>query len=298
MDNKRILSIQSHVVSGYVGNKSSVFPLQLLGFEVDNINSVQLSNHTGYPNGIKGQTLDSTQLWELIQGLDDNNLLSSYGTIITGYVRDKSFLEKIVEVVKLLRKKCPNIEFVCDPVMGDIETGFYVPEELLDVYKSSVLPLADICLPNQFELQLITGITIQTEEDVVKALQMVHDIGVKTVILSSLEFKGTKSLTVYASSYKENRIFKVTTPMIPTTFVGSGDLFTALCTAWLKTEDLGKSLKKAIATMQSILQKTFLEAGPDNLSNPAKKELKLIQSKKVIENPDTSGIELTYLKKK
>ncbi|CAB4064242.1 pdxK [Lepeophtheirus salmonis] len=143
MDNKRILSIQSHVVSGYVGNKSSVFPLQLLGFEA--------------------------------KPLIRRNFGNSF--------------KKIVEVVKLLRKKCPNIEFVCDPVMGDIETGFYVPEELLDVYKSSVLPLADIY--------------------VVKALQMVHDIGVKTVILSSLEFKGTKSLTVYASSYKENRIFKL-----------------------------------------------------------------------------------------
>ena len=45
---ERILSIQSHVVSGYVGNKSATFPLQLLGFETDCINSVQFSNHTGY----------------------------------------------------------------------------------------------------------------------------------------------------------------------------------------------------------------------------------------------------------
>ena len=45
---QRILSIQSHVVSGYVGNKSATFPLQLLGFETDCINSVQFSNHTGY----------------------------------------------------------------------------------------------------------------------------------------------------------------------------------------------------------------------------------------------------------
>jgi pyridoxine kinase len=39
---RRVLSVQSHVVSGYVGNKSATFPLQLLGFEVDAINSVQV----------------------------------------------------------------------------------------------------------------------------------------------------------------------------------------------------------------------------------------------------------------
>ena len=65
---RRILSIQSHVVSGYVGNKSATFPLQLLGFEVDAINSVQFSNHTGYAKGIKGQVLNDSQLQELIEG--------------------------------------------------------------------------------------------------------------------------------------------------------------------------------------------------------------------------------------
>ena len=70
---RRVLSIQSHVVSGYVGNKSAAFPLQvqilnicsfilikyfqLLGFEVDTINSVQFSNHTGYTAGVRGQVV-------------------------------------------------------------------------------------------------------------------------------------------------------------------------------------------------------------------------------------------------
>ena len=75
---RRVLSVQSHVVSGYVGNKSAAFPLQLLGFEVrlsveiffsslkyfqvDTINSVQFSNHTGYKAGVRGQVLEDTQL--------------------------------------------------------------------------------------------------------------------------------------------------------------------------------------------------------------------------------------------
>ena len=31
---KKVLSVQSHVVHGYVGNRCAVFPLQLLGFDV------------------------------------------------------------------------------------------------------------------------------------------------------------------------------------------------------------------------------------------------------------------------
>ena len=73
---RRILSIQSHVVSGYVGNKSATFPLQLLGFEVDAINSVQFSNHTGYAKGIKGQVLNDSQLQELIEGTTTSKSVS------------------------------------------------------------------------------------------------------------------------------------------------------------------------------------------------------------------------------
>lgn len=61
--NYRVLSIQSHVVHGYVGNKSATFPLQVLGFEVDAINSVHFSNHTGYGK-FKGQVLSDEELSE------------------------------------------------------------------------------------------------------------------------------------------------------------------------------------------------------------------------------------------
>ena len=43
---KNILSIQSHVVYGFAGNKSATFPMQLLGVDVWALNTVQFSNHT------------------------------------------------------------------------------------------------------------------------------------------------------------------------------------------------------------------------------------------------------------
>ena len=56
-----ILSIQSHVVYGHVGNAAAVFPLQRIGCEVWPLNTVQFSNHTGYPD-FRGQAFDAAMI--------------------------------------------------------------------------------------------------------------------------------------------------------------------------------------------------------------------------------------------
>ncbi len=186
-DARRVLSIQSHVVSGYVGNKSATFPLQLLGYEVDAINSVQFSNHTGYPKGIRGQTLNDEELWQLVEGLVENEIAAGYSHVINGYIGSDSFLKKLAEVVKKLKELNPKLTYVCDPVMGDFGPGLYVPESLLPIYRETIVPLADVCVPNQFEAELITGKKIESEADALAAMDYFHDLGVETVILSSTE---------------------------------------------------------------------------------------------------------------
>ena len=142
----------------------NLIPLQSIhlsshaGFEVDAINSVQFSNHTGYPNGIKGQVLDDSQLWELYQGLQENQIDGCYSHVINGYIGAPSFLLKMAEVIKALKSKNPGLTYVCDPVMGDFGPGMYVPESLLPIYQNEIIPISDVCLPNQFEAELITGI--------------------------------------------------------------------------------------------------------------------------------------------
>ncbi|KAG8384152.1 hypothetical protein BUALT_Bualt04G0088500 [Buddleja alternifolia] len=174
----RVLSIQSHTVQGYVGNKSAVFPLQLLGFDVDPINSVQFSNHTGkllislhsnslrpetrweviwYPT-FKGQVLNGDQLWDLIEGLEANNLLY-YTHLLTGYIGSVSFLNTVLKVVDKLRSINPGLTYVCDPVLGD-EGKLYVPQELVSVYREKVVPVASMLTPNQFEAEQLTGLRV------------------------------------------------------------------------------------------------------------------------------------------
>ncbi|CAI5936922.1 unnamed protein product, partial [Closterium sp. NIES-64] len=145
----------SNVSQGYVGNKAAVFPLQLLGFDVDPINSVQLSNHTGYPTW-KGQILDGEQLWALIEGLEANGLLF-YTHLLTGYIGSLSFLKTVLRVVEKLRSVNPNLIYVCDPVMGD-DGRLYIRPELVPIYRHQVVPVATLITPNQFEAEQLTGL--------------------------------------------------------------------------------------------------------------------------------------------
>jgi len=114
---KRVLCIASHVVHGYVGNRAAVFPLQVLGFDVDVINSCQLSNHTGYPS-FKGDFLSGTQLDTLVEGLESNHLLD-YDYVLTGYIRNEGFLGSVIKLLDLIKQHRPTVRYICDPVLGD-----------------------------------------------------------------------------------------------------------------------------------------------------------------------------------
>jgi pyridoxine kinase len=57
---------------------------QLLGIEVDAINSVQFSNHTGYAS-FRGTKLGGTELSDIFDGLQANGL-TRYSHLLTGYV--------------------------------------------------------------------------------------------------------------------------------------------------------------------------------------------------------------------
>eukprot|EP00934_Nitzschia_sp_Nitz4_P007000 Nitzschia sp. Nitz4//scaffold2_size372955//26510//27507//NITZ4_000358-RA/size372955-processed-gene-0.387-mRNA-1//1//CDS//3329546581//6990//frame0 len=291
----RVLSIQSHVVHGYVGNKSAVFPLQLLGYDVDFVNSVHFSNHTGYENGLKGEVMNGDQLLQILHGLQDNHLLGDVGNVLTGYMGSLSFCEAVMNVVQTIRKVNPNLRFVCDPVLGD-HGRFYVPESLVSVFREKVLPLADVTTPNQFEVEQLTGISIQTMEDARKACDALHRLGPSTVFITSVEFPADAkdssasepTISIIASQRSKDRstpdeIWCIDCPMIPGAYTGTGDLTAALLLGHLaKTpNDLPRVMECVTNTMYVVIQRTHESAG----STAQSKELKLIQSKADIENP-------------
>ncbi|CAG9102462.1 unnamed protein product [Plutella xylostella] len=284
-DTPRVLSIQSHVVHGHAGNKSAVFPLQVLGFEVDSINTVQFSTHTAYKH-VKGTVLKNEEMEDLIQGLVLNNV-HFYTHLVTGYSRSPESLKQIAGIIKKLRQKNPNLIYVCDPVMGD-NGKMYVPADILPVYRDVVVPLADILTPNQFEAEQLTGVKVNNLDDALRAIQVLHDKGVKTVVLSSSDLGDEDTMIGIASSH--GSCYTIEIPKIKASYVGTGDLFAALFLAWFyKTDcDLKISLEKTIATLQAIVKDTFEKARakqPTGDIPPALMELRLVQNKTTIENP-------------
>ncbi|KAL9226513.1 hypothetical protein vseg_002319 [Gypsophila vaccaria] len=286
-DTGRVLSIQSHTVQGYVGNKSAVFPLQLLGFDVDPVNSVQFSNHTGYPT-FKGQVLNGRELWDLVEGLEANNLLF-YTHLLTGYIGSVSFLNTVLEVVSKLRSVNPGLVYVCDPVMGD-EGKLYIPQELVSVYREKVVPVASMLTPNLFEAELLTGLRIVTEEDGREACNKLHAAGPTKVVITSINING--SLLLIGSSKKDKdqapEQFKIMIPKIPAYFTGTGDLTTALLLGWSNKypDNLAKAAELAVSSLQALLQRTindYRNAGFDPKTSSL--EIRLVQSQDDIRNP-------------
>uniref|UniRef100_A0A1I7XHC0 pyridoxal kinase n=1 Tax=Heterorhabditis bacteriophora TaxID=37862 RepID=A0A1I7XHC0_HETBA len=303
---KRVLSIQSHVVHGYAGNKASVFPLQLHGFEVDFINSVQFSNHAGnveylsLPTSydhVKGQKLTDLELSELYNGLRLNNV-NSYSYILTGYCGNVEFLRKIGDIVKDLKTNDVNILFgkffkICDPVMGD-NGKYYTPKELLPIYRDIIIPMADVLTPNAFELGELVGFPIKTEDDCLRGIDCIHSRGVQIVVVTSgvEEMQKDDTLTCYASKRDVNDLvsrYRFSFPRLRGQFVGTGDVFTSLLIVWLEEYkgDVTNAVGHVIGSMQALIKRTseFAQAQVD-VNSRAVCELKLVESRKDLLIPD------------
>ncbi|KAJ1493338.1 Ribokinase-like protein [Baffinella frigidus] len=190
--------------STYVGNKSAVFPLQTLGMDVDIINSVQFSNHTGYPSWTgRSQVMDGDDLWDLVEGLKANNLMK-HSHLLTGYMRSPDLLRTVLRTLDEIRAVNPDAVYVCDPVMGD-HGKLYIPAELVPIYRDEVVPKATILTPNQFEAELLTDVPIRSIQDAVTAADCLHSKGVKCVVITSMCVEGDDETISLISSRVGNQ---------------------------------------------------------------------------------------------
>ena len=303
----RCLTIQSHVVSGYVGNKCAVFPLQLHGFDTDPIFSVQFSNHTGYGSW-KGEVMAGEQLQAIVEGLESNGLLEGYTHVLTGYIGSASMLRTVARLVKKLRVLNPNLVYMCDPVLGD-NGKLYVPAELVGIYRDDIVPLATMLTPNQFEAELLTGMTISNEEEALNACGNLHEAGPVSVVLTSLDLEehdaglasdaksdSNRNLNQHHQSHitllgstvepqtgTSKSKFRIVVPRIPSYFTGTGDLCAALLLAWSAKipNQLGNAAEKAVASLQGVLRRTAAaqaEAEAAGKTGIGCRELRLVQS--------------------
>jgi len=268
-----------------VGNRAAVFPLQLLGFEVDVINSVQFCCHTGYPS-FAGQRLSGDDLETLIQGMSTNQVLN-HSFLLTGYIGTASFLRGILKLRQMLPASCC---YVCDPVLGD-NGHMYVPEDLVAVYRTDVLQHVSVLTPNQFEAELLTQLSITGIDDAAAACDKLHQMGPKIVVLTTLDVpEATREGQDVAMMLSfSGRKWMLRLPRVEGgPFTGTGDLTAAMILAWTqrKPHELPLALEKAGAVLQAVIRKTMASSSAQMIGDRrVPPELRLIESKAAIESP-------------
>lgn len=165
-----ILSIQSHVSFGHVGNSAAVFPLQRIGHEVWPVHTVNFSNHTGYGDW-GGPLVSAEDVTSIIDGIGRRGAFEKINTIVSGYQGGPDIAGAIVDAVTRIKEVNPDALYACDPVMGNEKSGCFVSDEIPPLLRDKVVPVADIISPNQFELGFLTGKKVGTLEETLDAIK-------------------------------------------------------------------------------------------------------------------------------
>lgn len=255
-----ILSIQSHVAYGHVGNASAVFPMQRLGIEVWPIHTVQFSNHTGYGSW-KGRVFDGPAIEELLDGIAERGVLERCNGVLSGYMGSADIGNAILSAVARVRALNPQALYCCDPVIGDVGRGVFVRPGIPEFMREQAVPAADIITPNQFELDYLSGRTTETLSDVKAAVSTVQQLGPKAVLVTSVETKETPSDAIDLIAGEGGRFWRVRTPKLSLSVNGAGDAIAALFFVhFARSRSAAAALAEASASVYGLLKRTE-EAG-------------------------------------
>ncbi|MFN3687424.1 pyridoxal kinase PdxY [Salinarimonas sp.] len=251
-----ILSIQSHVAFGHVGNSSAVFPMQRLGCEVWPIHTVQFSNHTGY-GAWKGRVFDGPMVEEILDGIAERGVLPTCDGVLSGYMGSPDIGAAILSAVARVRAANADALYCCDPVIGDVGRGIFVRPGIPELMRDKVVPAADIITPNQFELEYLSGRAIRTLDDAKHAVAAVQETGPRVVLVTSLHTSDTPADAIDMLAGEGGRFFRMRTPKLSVNVNGAGDAVAALFFVhYARTRSAETALAEAGAAIFGLLKRT------------------------------------------
>jgi len=251
-----VLSIQSHVAYGHVGNSAAVFPLQRLGIEVWPVHTVQFSNHTGYGEW-RGRVFDGPSIEEVVEGIAERGVLGSCDAVLSGYLGSADIGHAVVQAVQRVRAANPAAVYCCDPVIGDVGRGVFVRPGIPEFMREVAVPAADVVTPNHYELDALSERTTRTLAEVTDAVAAVQALGPRVVLTTSLVTDDTPADCVDLLASEGGRHFRVRTPRLDVAVNGAGDAIAALFLAhWLESRDAGRALGRATAAVHGLLKRT------------------------------------------
>lgn len=272
----KILSIQSAVAYGHVGNSAAVFPLQRIGVEVLPVYTVNFSNHTGY-GAWRGPLISPDDVREVIAGIEDRGVLGQIDVVLSGYQGGEGIADVILEAVAKVKAANPSAIYSCDPVMGNAKSGCFVAPAIPVLLRDRVVPAADLITPNQFELGFLTGTEPDSLESTLDAVDRVRATGPGTVLVTSVERPDRDPGTIEMLAVDGEGAWIVQTPLLPMKANGSGDVTAALFTAhYRRTGDAADALARAASSVFALLERTH-ESG--------ERELQLVESQEAYANP-------------
>jgi pyridoxine kinase len=272
----QVLSIQSSVAYGHVGNSAAVFPLQRLGHEVWPVLTVHFSNHTGY-GAWRGPLLDPADVRDVIRGIDERGALASVDAVLSGYQGDPAVGAVILDAVARVKELNPDAVYCCDPVMGDVGRGMFVRPGIPEFMRDTVVPQADVLTPNHFELDFLTGTTTTSMDELLEAVDVVRDRGPRDVLVTSVLVEDTAPDSIDVVAVSDAGAWAVTTPLLPISPNGCGDVTAALYLAHLtSTGSPARALSLTTSSVFAVLEAT-LAAGT--------REIQLVAAQEAIATP-------------
>ncbi|KAA0968227.1 pyridoxal kinase [Aureimonas fodinaquatilis] len=252
-----VISIQSQVVYGHVGNSAAVFPMQAKGLEVAAVPTALLSNHPHYPT-IHGKILEPELVAALLQGVEERGLVDEAKVVVTGYLGSAENAAVVAAFIERALQRNPDLIFVCDPVMGDDDIGIFVQDGLIPAFRDVLVPMATVMTPNQYELELLTGLSARTAPALADAMEALAARGVQSGAITGCVLHDTPPGMVESVTWSPtDGLARTAVRRLPIRPCGTGDLFTALMIARLcENKPLAQAAQEATAEIFQVLQRT------------------------------------------
>jgi pyridoxine kinase len=271
-----VISIQSQVAYGHVGNSAAIFPMQMHGIDVIAVPTTLLSNRPGYPT-IRGRVLDARLVADLLLGIEERGALDASQMILSGYLGSPEIAAVVADFVARAKARNPALTYCCDPVLGDRDRGLFVHADIPPLVRGRLCRLADIITPNHFEFEWLCGAKAATIDEVIAQAQALMARGPSTILVTSAELADTpdgqvETLAVErseerlkagsqalsrAGSRALSRTWRVRTPKLPISPSGTGDLFAALfVSARVRGSDTPDALGHAASAIFAVLERT------------------------------------------
>jgi pyridoxine kinase len=188
-------------------------------------------------------------------------VLGSCDAVLSGYLGSADIGHAVVGAVAQVRAANPGAVYCCDPVIGDVGRGVFVRPGIADFLRDVAVPVADVVTPNHFELDLLSGRTTRTLDEVKDAVAAVQALGPQVVLTTSLVAEDTPDDAVDLLASAGGRHVRVRTPRLDLSVNGAGDAIAALFLAhWLASRSVDDALGRAAASVYGLLRRTA-EAG-------------------------------------